>query len=296
MTELTPLPPELPPTGFLASAAATAGVRPSRLRARGLEKSIWGVRSESPIEDHLDRARLLLLRMPSAFLSHSSAARLWGVPLPPFLHDGGSVELAVHGPERAPHARGVHGHSRTIDPADVVEHRALRTTSASRTWFDLGSRLRAPDLVAAGDALLRAGTVIASDLAELVETHPGARGIKQLRVALPLLDPRAESPQESRMRAILAINGLGGAVPNHTLIGSDRRFVARLDLAFIDERVAIEYQGDYHRERDQWRSDMTRRLRIEAEGWQVIEIGPEQLATPNDFLIQVRQALQARRR
>src|SRR5260370_17581920 len=47
---------------------------------------------------------------------------------------------------------------------------------------------------------LRAGLDHQSELASHVATHPGEKGIRRLRRALGLADPRSESPMETRLR------------------------------------------------------------------------------------------------
>ncbi|MDZ4046071.1 MAG: DUF559 domain-containing protein [Rhodoglobus sp.] len=62
---------------------------------------------------------------------------------------------------------------------------------------------------------------------------------------------------------------------------------------FRAERLIIEYQGDYHRTRAQWRKDMTRRSRLEARGWRVMEVGADDLRDPRELVARVRARLDA---
>ena len=56
-------------------------------------------------------------------------------------------------------------------------------------------------------------------------------------------------------------------------IRSDGRFIARVDLAYPELKIAIEYEGDGHRtERAQWRIDIRRQRDLEDEGWIVIRL------------------------
>ncbi len=56
---------------------------------------------------------------------------------------------------------------------------------------------------------------------------------------------------------MLALAGLV-AVPQHTVRGLGGRFVARVDLAFPEQRVAIEYDGARHGEPGQLARDRRR--------------------------------------
>jgi very-short-patch-repair endonuclease len=73
------------------------------------------------------------------------------------------------------------------------------------------------------------------------------------------------------------------------------RFLARVDLAFPEQRVAIEYEGDYHRtERDRWRKDMVRIRRLEAAGWRVLRVNGDDLRDPTHLLMQLARILALR--
>ncbi len=47
-------------------------------------------------------------------------------------------------------------------------------------------------------------------------------------------------------------------------------FVARLDLAYVGARLAIEYDGDHHRDRVTFRKDVARLNALRAAGWTVL--------------------------
>jgi len=59
---------------------------------------------------------------------------------------------------------------------------------------DLGSGREPVESVVAVDMALRAGIVRLEELTEYVARHPGEKGIKRLRRAIALADPRSESP------------------------------------------------------------------------------------------------------
>jgi hypothetical protein len=63
-------------------------------------------------------------------------------------------------------------------------------------------------------------------------------------------DGRAGSPQETRLRLILHRSALPRPVPQYT-VRVDGRFVARVDLAWPEAKVAVEYEGVWHGERQQ---------------------------------------------
>src|SRR5262249_40995359 len=84
----------------------------------------------------------------------------------------------------------------------------VAVTSPARTVFDLGRRPGLVTAVIAIDSLARATGLTVEDVAPLMDNHHGARGMKQLRRVLPLVDAGAESPQETRTRLVLIKGGL----------------------------------------------------------------------------------------
>ena len=159
-------------------------------------------------------------------------------------------------------------------------------------WCELGAELALPDLVAVGDFLVHwrlPHTSIAA-LTSAVMRFPGRRGRAALATAITLLNDRAESPQESRLRVILVQGGLREVVVN-LRIATVEGFEYRADLAFPEAQVLLEYQGDHHRAREQFRADMTRVSRLQAEGWQVIFINADDLRDPKELLRRVRRLL-----
>lgn len=293
-----PLPHALTGRPFRISDAREAGVSLGRLRAGDLEHSVWGVRRESTGTLALrGRCELVALRLSDdAFFTHATAALLWGAPLPFWLERRAAVDVATSPPSPPPHARGIRGHCLDLSSTDVVVVGGLRCTSAARTWCDLGAILSLEDLVAVGDYLIhrRMPFVSIAELRRVVATLTGRRGVKRLREALELLNDRAESRPESRLRVILVRAGFDQPTVNHVVVQTETGSTMRLDLAFEREKLVLEYQGDYHRTPSQWRKDMTRRARLEAEGWYVMEINSDDLRDPGELLERIASVLRRR--
>ncbi|WP_165939710.1 DUF559 domain-containing protein [Saccharopolyspora aridisoli] len=55
------------------------------------------------------------------------------------------------------------------------------------------------------------------------------------------------------------------------------RFVARLDLAFEEAKVAVEHDGGWHADPAQVEQDRDRRDRLRALGWAVIVVTNDRL-------------------
>jgi hypothetical protein len=271
----------------------------NRLRAHDLDRPVWGIRRHDVADDALrDRVEAFAARLrPEVFFSHTTAALLHGIPLPWWHERHPLVHAAILAPGRAPHANGLRGH-RLDGRTRIVTRDGLRVTSPSDTWRDLASMLTLVQLVAAGDRIVHhrdpmAGT---AELAATIRRSSGRRGIATLRAALPLLDDRAESPPESELRVILELGGLPPPRINHVVVDAEGGQARRVDLAYDDLLFAIEYQGDYHRTRTQWRRDMTRRSQLEAAGWYVLEVNADDLRRPGELISRIHAVLARRAR
>jgi hypothetical protein len=288
-----PLPAPLDARPFDVSTGLAAGVSPKRLRARDLDASVWGVRASSA-PSLVQTCRMFALRMPQrAFFSHSTAALLLGAPLPLEVERSPSVHISVPRGQRAPHARGIHGHSLDVAPEERTTVNGLPVTTGARTWCDLASVLTIGDLVAVGDYFIhwRLPHTSRNELARVGERYAGKRGNRMIVAGLPLLDDRAESRPESRLRVILVLAGIPTMRANHVLVDTETGKNVRTDLLSKDYRTVLEYQGDYHRTAAQWRKDMTRRARLEADGWAVMELNADDLEDPEELVARVRTLL-----
>jgi len=241
---------------------------------------------------------MFLHRAPDgAFLSHSTAALVWGAPLPWNLESDHRVHIGVRAPAARLHSNGVVGHGIRLEPFDVTQWGGLPVTSPARTWFDLATVLRLDDLVAVGDYLINraAPFVDRVELARLLGRSEGHRGIRLAREALTLLHERAESRPESRLRVLIATSRLPTPEINHALVNTETGKQMRPDFLFRNEMVILEYQGDYHRTRSQWRKDLTRRSRLEAQGWTVMELGADDLNDPAELLSRIHAVFRRKR-
>lgn len=154
---------------------------------------------------------------------------------------------------------------------EIVEVSGLRVTGVARTAFDLARNLPRGAAVANLDALCAATGIVAPDTAALITGHPGARGVRQCRDALALMDGGAQSPKESWLRLVLIDAGL--PKPATQIKVTDGHLVAYLDLGWEKPMVAVEYDGDQHRsDRSQYVKDIRRAEMLDRLGWRVIRV------------------------
>ncbi|MFI8594873.1 hypothetical protein ACIGCK_10655 [Microbacterium sp. NPDC078428] len=199
MPEPHPLPPALRGAPFTTRSARDHGVAASRLRRRDLAAPFRGVRRAIGDEGWMADVRAYAALMPPhAVLSHATAARLLGIPLPTRLEDDPRVHVTALG-GRAPRGPGVAGHTTTRMP-EVRALGMLRVTSPARTWADLSALLSLDELVIAGDRLrgLPSPLATADDLVDAVHRHAGRRGRAALGTALDFVRPGSRSPRETR--------------------------------------------------------------------------------------------------
>ena len=295
-----PLPEPLEGVPFTTRMARSHSVGVGRLRNQDLDGRVYGVRATRGTSDDLvGKCRMYTVRLPEqTFFSHSTAARLLGIPLPSRLERLTNLHVTVEAPARAPHADGILGHSRVVHPTDVVTGEyALRVSSPARTFCEMGTALRLEDLVAVVDHLINKDRALAtrSELAERVAAGDRITRSRHLSAALELADDRAESPPESRLRVLCVLAGLPRPFANYEVshTASSRRF--RLDLAWPELKIAIEYHGDYHREPEQWRRDLTRKSHLEADGWIVLELNAADMRDPDILASRIRATFARRR-
>jgi Protein of unknown function (DUF559) len=96
------------------------------------------------------------------------------------------------------------------------------------------------------------------------------------------------SPQACSRRANSMVNGgigcfatstpmLPPPVPQFTVVDLDGFFLARVDLAWPGRLLAIEYDGQWHADRDQLTRDRRRLRALNAAGWQVYPVTRDDL-------------------
>lgn len=128
-------------------------------------------------------------------------------------------------------------------------------------------------------------------------TEAGARlvgrGARRAQQTVALADPRAESPPESRLRVLLALAGLD-AVPQYRVRDEAGNVLARVDLAFPEYRIAIEYDGAWHAEERQFARDRRRLNRLVAAGWVVLHVTAADMRDPAALVARVRALLRDR--
>jgi hypothetical protein len=191
---------------------------------------------------------------------------------------------------RNPHSpAGVITRNQRFDSDEITHVARLLVTTPARTAYDLARQLPRVEAVARLDALMRATPFSVEDVLLLAKRHPGARGLRRLRAAMPLVDGGAASPKESWLRLLLIDAGFP-APTTQMPVYENWHLVGVLDMGWEKYKVAIEYDGDHHRSnRRQYVRDQQRLRKLEAMGWIIIRVIAED--APEDIARRVRDAL-----
>jgi hypothetical protein len=298
----TTLPPFLATGGFAVRDGLASGVSASRLRGRDLDAPYWGVRTTAGIaSDEAGKATAFFSRAADLIVvSHVSAAKLWGMPLPARFEFDERLHVSVPPDVRAPKGRGIAGHHVTLHPMDVVPLSEVRVTSQARTLCDLSGLLPEEDLLAITDYLLwwrrdDADRLSRVEISTTIDRHPTKRGMARLRAVAPIANDRADSAPESIIRYRILAAGLPVPAVNPELFDARGSFLAMPDLAYPKFRIALDYEGDHHRtESVQWEKDIHRVPRLQDAGWHHTRISKSDLRDSGDFLTRLARNLRER--
>lgn len=168
------------------------------------------------------------------------------------------------------HADGLVVHRRDGAPLQIVDGRPV--TTPAWTAVEVARALRRPRALATLDAALRSGTCNRAELWRAAIAQAGRRGIVAVRELLPLVDGRAESPMESEARLAMIDGGLPIPELQYEIIDGNGD-LRRVDFAWPEERVAVEYEGlDWHTGDEAMRRDRRRSMALMDVGWVVIAI------------------------
>jgi hypothetical protein len=214
--------------------------------------------------------------MPArAALGGRSAATVMGAPAPPY---GEPVTVLIRPGVRWRGPRGVRVNRAEFVAVDVAvdDDWLVPHTTALRTAWDVGVLEGTATAVGVLDALVHAGLLDAAQLGPVLHAGFGRWGSRRVRGAFELVDGRSESPPESWVRVACAFGGLPAPVPQYDVV-HDGMWLGRVDLAWPEARLIVEYEGAYHFEGTQIRKDDERYQRLVDAGWRVIRLSAADL-------------------
>lgn len=245
-----------------------AGLGRATLDGPGFRRILYGVLVAADVPDtpQLRAEAALLCFFASAFASHRTAARVWGVPvtLPP--GEDVTVPEVGHRLRRA----GVTCHVRAA--IEVTTIGGLRVSTLPDLFVELASVLPLVELVVAGDWMVRRQGVRPKQLIAAARQAGGRAGASARRAAAYVRE-KVDSPMETRLRMLLVLAGIPEPQVNLEIRTVEGEVLRRYDLSWPGVRVIVEYDGRHHIERvEQWESDLTRREAIDDSEWRILVI------------------------
>jgi hypothetical protein len=278
---------------FIGSHAISEGLLTRKqLRERSYRRVVQGVYADPALPfDHTLRCTGVALLLPhGAVIGGHSAAAWHGAPFASAT-DPVTVIRPPGVPWKGPREVRVHQSALTENEVEIRD--GVPVTSARRTAWDVAALEPLGTAVAALDAMVREGAVRRDQLDAMAVDGAGRWGVSRVRRAFQLIDARAESSPESRVRVALVLAGLE-PIPQFE-VWEHGILLGRVDLAFPTERLIIEYEGSYHFEGTQIVRDDARIERLIAAGWRVIRLSAVDLRALDEVVARVRRELSATR-
>jgi hypothetical protein len=274
---------------FRGSTAVAAGRLTAReLRGPAFQRLFRDVYacSEVRVTHELRAVAAARLVVPGSTVTGRSALSLWGLATAPE-HD---VELTVPAGSTVCRLPGIRVRRRDLDPAYVTERRGVRTTTVEATAVDLVRTGTLDDGVVLVDRLVEQRVTNLERIRDVAAQASG-RGCRQVREVVALADGLAGSPQETRLRLLLHRSALPRPVAQFVVKDADG-FVGRVDFAWPEARVIVEYEGMWHGETPQQVAADRRRLnRLSAAGWTVVFVTAADLYRPDRVVARIAAAL-----
>lgn len=273
---------------FLRQAGLRAGLPKHVLDGNSYTRLFGSVRILAAVPPTARiRALGAALVLPEAAASHHTAAELWGGVVP----ETTLTHLTVHGRDRRRPRQGLVLHHAKSLRTTTLE--GVLVTTPEQTFCDLAGTLDLVDLVILGDSLVRKKATTTAALVAATVRWTGPHRARARRAA-DLVRERVDSPMETRVRLMLLFAGLPEPIVN--LQVGDDGVTFRLDLAWPELRLAVEYDGRHHAEdTHQWGHDLSRREWLDGNGWRIIVFRAEDVyRTPWASVVRVVEAMRTR--
>jgi hypothetical protein len=250
----------------------------------------------SVVINHQLRARAAaLLTPPQAAIGGRSAAAWYGAP---FANVNDPVIVVAPRGCSWDGPRGVRVHTTDLHPSEVcTTEDGVRVTTPKRTAWDVARLEPTLTAVALLDGMLRDQVVNHGELTEAVlmaefTARRGRWGSRKALFVLSLVDGRAMSPPESKVRAMIQMKGLPRPVPQYQ-VHEAGVFLGQVDLAWPEAKLIVEYEGAYHFDEMQIVRDDARYEALVAAGWRIIRLSSIDLQDLDAVVARVEEALAA---
>ncbi|HEV2783103.1 MAG TPA: hypothetical protein VGX25_27290 [Actinophytocola sp.] len=249
----------------------------------------------------IDRGRLLTLPTraaaallhvgPRSALTSHTAALLFGCSAA----DATTIHVVCADDRKLTPRQGLALSRGFFDEDEVLELDGLRTLGLEITIAEMLCTAARPVALACTDQALAAldppfRANFRAEVAMRLRTRADLRGIRRGEALLGLASGRPESPAESHMLLTLYDAGLPIPALQHSISDIAGRERYRIDFAWEEPRIALEYDGrDAHEDRADQDADLRSR------GWVVIRATAADLREPARLVRALRAAFARRR-
>ncbi len=243
---------------------------------------------------HTRQLAAVLAAGPGAAASHFAAARLWGLPG----FSRAPVELSI--PRGTRFRRpGIRTHESTdLERCTIVRRQLVPVTDANRTLLDVARFVGDPRSTRVIEAARRQQLVTWSTLISTLAAHarrgrPGIQRLRRVILAGAQREEVTDTDMELLVLGLLHEAGLPEPALHHR-IHDGSRFVAEVDLAYPQWKIAIECDGSVHLDPEVHERDLARQNDLVLLGWTVLRFSWERVrARPLAVVSEVRAAVDA---
>lgn len=231
---------------------------------------------------------------PPALASHFAAAVLHGIPG----YGEGTPEISIPRGGGLRRREAIVHTSKDLDRCNRVLRQGVPVTDLGRTLLDIGRTVKDRRLLEAIEWSRRERDLTWNDLASTLARHarrgrPGIRRLRRVIMANIHRDEVTDSTFELLALAALVEAGLPEPTLHHR-VHDGRRFVAEVDLAYPQWRIAIELDGAVHLRREVRERDLPRQNDLVLLGWTVLRFSWQRFVDRPDLVVaEVRAAIVA---
>jgi very-short-patch-repair endonuclease len=268
----------------LRASSVDHSVRRGRLVPRHQGVYAVGGLALPPFADEL---AAVLAAGEGAYLSHFSAAALWGmVPQPPRI-----VQVTLVGRDACRRRPGIEVHlTRTMDPRDVTTYDGIAVIRPARVLLQIAPRLSGRALERMFDRGLKERRFTRHAVAAVVARNPRAPAVARVR-ALAAAEGRfstvTKSPAEEDLLALIRAGGLPEPEVN-VWVGQHE-----VDFLWRSERLIVFTDGyEFHSTHRSFEADHAQDLELQEDGFAVMRFTREQVTRrPHWVLVRLAQRL-----
>lgn len=243
---------------------------------------------------HTRAAATLLLAGPDAALTGFTALTMWGCSAAP----SGPVHVVVPYRRKLSARPGMVVHHGAFETQDVHDVAGLRTIALDCALTEVLCRENRRDALACADQAFamtpgHERAEFRASVAERLRVRRDPRGRRRGRRLLELTTGLPESPAESWTLVVFDDAGLPMPTPQYSIYDLSGREIYRLDFAWPELRVAVEYDGYEAHEHTAVR-DEARDRDLRRRGWRVIRATSADLVDPSRLIGRIQAAFRSR--